>query len=85
MLLFNPALNSLVTDNHYIPSLHVDEVAGAAVRAYVQSVGAGATASMSGGQKVDGQPNVMGAFSSRGPNLLSEDVRARYLTLVQGN
>ena len=43
-------------------------------RAYIQSAGAGATASMSGGQKVDAQPNVMAAFSSRGPNLLSEDI-----------
>ncbi|MGD9705074.1 MAG: S8 family serine peptidase [Acidimicrobiia bacterium] len=74
MLLFNPTLNTLNTDNHYIPSLHVDEVAGAAARAYIQSAGAGATASMSGGQKVDAQANVMAAFSSRGPNLLSPDI-----------
>ncbi|HEY5875793.1 MAG TPA: S8 family peptidase, partial [Ilumatobacteraceae bacterium] len=74
MLLFNPGLNTLNTDNHYIPSLHVDEVAGAAARAYIQAAGAGATASMSGGQKVDAQPNVMAAFSSRGPNLQSEDI-----------
>ena len=37
MLLFNPGLNTINTDNHYIPSLHVDEVAGAATRAYIQS------------------------------------------------
>lgn len=74
MLLYNPSLNSLNTDNHVIPTLHVDELAGAAARAYIGSAGEAATASFSGGEKVDAQPDVMAAFSSRGPNLLSPDV-----------
>jgi subtilisin family serine protease len=74
MLLYNPTLNSLNTDNHYLPSLHVDATAGAAARAYIAAAGAAATASLSGGQKVDAQANVMASFSSRGPNLLSEDI-----------
>lgn len=74
LLLYNPTLNTLNTDNHYIPSLHVDDVAGAAARAYIESAGESATASLSGGEAVEAQPDVTAAFSSRGPNLLSPDL-----------
>ncbi len=74
MLLFNPSLNTLNTDNHYVPSLHVDQVAGAAIRAYIHAAGANATARLTGGRKVYVQGDVMAAFSSRGPNALAADV-----------
>jgi subtilisin family serine protease len=74
MILFNPSPNTLNTDNHYVPSIHVDEVAGAAIKAYIDSAGMGATAELSGGQKVNAQANVMATFSSRGPNGLSPDI-----------
>ncbi len=74
MILYNPSLNTLNTDNHYVPSIHINETDGAAVKAYIASAGSGATASLSGGQKVNGDPNVMAAFSSRGPNTFLPDI-----------
>ena len=74
MLLYNVVPQDLVTDNHYVPALHVGPDVGAAAKAYIAAAGDAATASLSGGQKVDGQGHVMATFSSRGPNLLSEDV-----------
>ena len=74
MVMFNPTPNTLNTDNHYVPSLHVDQVAGAAARAYIDAAGAGATAELLGAFKTNGDANKMADFSSRGPNLLTEDV-----------
>ncbi len=74
MILFNPALSTLNTDNHYVPSLHIDHVDGPAVKAYVDAAGSGATASLSGGAAVEAQGSVMAAFSSRGANRQSADI-----------
>ncbi len=74
MVMFNATPNTLNTDNHYVPSLHVDQVAGAAAKAYIDAAGAGATAELLGAFKTNADANVMATFSSRGPNLLSEDV-----------
>ena len=35
MVLTNTSPNSLNADIHYVPTVHVDEVAGAAIKAYV--------------------------------------------------
>ncbi len=66
--------DSLNTDNHYVPSLHVSSSDGAAIAAYLESAGPDATAELGGGQKVTGTDSVVAAFSSRGPNGLSEDI-----------
>jgi Subtilase family/Fibronectin type-III domain/PA domain/Peptidase inhibitor I9 len=70
MILYNTSdVQSLNTDNHYVPTLHVNFTSGSAIKAYIDSAGTGATASLSGGQKVFGGGNTMADFSSRGPNL----------------
>lgn len=70
MILYNTSdVQSLNTDNHYVPTLHVNFTSGSAIKSYIASAGNGATASLSGGQKVFGGGNTMADFSSRGPSL----------------
>ncbi len=81
MLLTNVGPNSLDADLHAVPTVHLDEVAGAAVKAYIASTPA-PTASIAAtvNSKVEA-PQVAG-FSSRGPalagdgNLLKPDIMA---------
>ncbi len=75
MILANTAPNSLNADLHAVPTVHVDEVAGAAIKAYIASAGSGATASLTPGVGATGAPApFVAAFSSRGPLLASTDV-----------
>ena len=70
MVLRNLSPSSLNADLHSIPSVHVDEVKGAAIKAYIDAMGASATATIH--QAVVNSsvaaPDVA-AFSSRGPSL----------------
>jgi subtilisin family serine protease len=90
MVLFNATLNTLNTDNHYVPSLHISHEDGPVVKAYVDTAGSGATALLSGGEKVDAQGSVMAAFSSRGANrqsadIIKPDVTAPGVNILAGN
>jgi len=69
VVLANTSPNSLNADFHSVPTVHVSDTAGAAIKAYVSSNPA-ATASLGAGAKVVGAeaPSVA-AFSSRGPSL----------------
>jgi hypothetical protein len=81
MILVNTSPNSLNADLHYVPTIHVDDVAGTAVKAYVTAAGAGATATIGAVSGAAPAPK-MAAFSSRGPllagsgDLLKPDVSA---------
>jgi hypothetical protein len=81
MILANTSANSLNADLHYVPTIHVDHVDGAAVKAYVTSAGASATAVIGAVSGAAPAPK-MAAFSSRGPllgasgDLLKPDVSA---------
>jgi subtilisin family serine protease len=81
MILVNTSPNSLNADLHYVPTIHVDDVAGADVKAYVTSAGASATATIGAVSGAADAPK-MAAFSSRGPllgaggDLLKPDVSA---------
>lgn len=81
MILVNTSPSSLNADLHYVPTIHVDHVDGAAVKAYVSSAGAGATATLGAVSGAAPAPK-MAAFSSRGPlrgaggDLLKPDVTA---------
>ena len=70
VVIYNVAANSINADLHSIPTVHVDNVTGAAIVSYVNMAGAGATATLS--QAIVTQtaqaPDVA-AFSSRGPSL----------------
>ncbi|MCJ7659109.1 MAG: S8 family serine peptidase [Anaerolineales bacterium] len=80
MVLANVSPSSINADLHYVPTVHVDEVAGAAIRAYAQT--AGATATLMGGVLETAEAPEVAAFSSRGPalagsgDLLKPDIMA---------
>jgi hypothetical protein len=81
MILVNTSANSLNADLHYVPTIHVDHVAGASVKSYVTSAGASATAVIGAVSGAAPAPK-MAEFSSRGPllgasgDLLKPDVSA---------
>src|SRR5215216_1791968 len=64
--------DSLMSDTHHVPTVHVRRSSGTAIKAYIASAGNGATASLTGGVKEFGGGNIMAAFSSRGPLLPSD-------------
>jgi subtilisin family serine protease len=80
MVLANVAPSSINADLHYVPTVHVDEIAGAAITAYAQT--AGATATLTGGVFEMVEAPEVAAFSSRGPalagagDLLKPDIMA---------
>jgi subtilisin family serine protease len=78
MVLVNVTPNSLNADIHAVPTIHVDDVAGAAIKTYV--AGANPTGSLSPGvQGVDPTAPAVADFSSRGPttgDILKPDITA---------
>ena len=69
MILYNVAPNTLNVDYHNVPSIHVDETAGVALKAYAAT--SGPTAALSAGQRVTVPAPEVAAFSSRGPSVSS--------------
>mgnify|MGYP005846672741 CR=1 FL=1 len=65
MVLYNPSINTLNADNHFLPAVHIDEVAGADLLNFLASH-TGEVATLAGGIKTTDQGDVMAAFSSRG-------------------
>jgi subtilisin family serine protease len=63
---------SLNADIHAVPTVHVDHIDGAAIRAYAQT--AGATATLTGGVLEVAEAPAVAAFSSRGPSQASADL-----------
>ncbi len=75
MILYNASdAQSEVTDNHFLPAVHINNTDGLAVKDYIATEGDAATAEIVGGVYTPVQGSVMAAFSSRGPNLLSGDI-----------
>ena len=75
MVLYNASdAQSQVTDNHFVPSVHINNTDGLAIKDYIDTAGAGATAQIFGGEKVSIPAPWMAAFSSRGPNVVAEDI-----------
>ncbi|HSV64292.1 MAG TPA: S8 family peptidase [Mycobacteriales bacterium] len=69
MILANTSPNSLNADFHAVPTVHVSDVNGAAIKAYVSGT-ASPTAALAAGVKVSGaQAPFVASFSSRGPAL----------------
>jgi hypothetical protein len=67
MVLYNPTLQSLSTDNHFVPSVHIDHIAGAAVLDFMDAYSTTVvTGAIDGGVIDYGPGDVMAAFSSRG-------------------
>jgi subtilisin family serine protease len=65
MLLYNPVLQGLATDNHFIPSVHLESGEGVALLDFM-GTHTGVTATFTQGEAKTVQGDVMAAFSSRG-------------------
>ncbi len=89
MVLFNPALQGLSTDNHYLPSIHIEYPDGDALLDFVDThSGVRATFTAGVATTVDG--DVMGAFSSRGGpgqklGISKPDITAPGVQILAGN
>ena len=75
MILFNSNDGqSEVTDTHWIPSVHINNTNGLVIKAYIDSEGASAVASINGGVSTPIDAPSMASFSSRGSNVVAEDI-----------
>ncbi len=75
MILYNPTdTQALVTDNHWVPSVHINLTSGLAIKDYIAGAGDAAVAQINGGSPVAQDAPWMADFSSRGPNGVAEDI-----------
>jgi subtilisin family serine protease len=87
MVLYNATLSSLNADYHVVPTVHVGQTEGAAIRAYLASAPS-PTASMSEVSTATPRAPEVAAFSSAGPaivgdgNLVKPDVTAPGVDIV---
>lgn len=93
MLLYNQTDDQeLVTDNHYLPAVHISYSDGLRVKQYIADNGNAAAASFTQGKRAPAQGSVMAAFSSRGPvgspgipDIIRPDVTAPGVNILAGN
>jgi subtilisin family serine protease len=84
---------TLPSDNHYTPAVHVSNADGLAIKAYIASAGAGATAELTQGVPVEREvAPFMAYFSSRGPvgspassDIIKPDVTAPGVQILAAN
>jgi subtilisin family serine protease len=75
MVLYNTNdTEDLVTDNHWVPSVHITNSDGMAVKSYIAAEGVSATARILAGEWTPQAAPSMAAFSSRGPDVIVPDI-----------
>lgn len=89
MLQYNPVLQGLATDNHFIPSVHLENDAGEALLDFMGSH-SGVMATFTPGEATTVQGDIMGSFSSRGgPNqplgISKPDITAPGVQILAGH
>jgi hypothetical protein len=84
MILYNPTLADIETDNHWLPTVHLAD--GTDFKAFM-AANTGVTGSFTAGTKRNGQGDVMAAFSSRGPAglVIKPDVTAPGVQILAGH
>jgi len=91
MILYNQSDSQFeVTDNHFVPSVHISNTDGLAIKAYIAAEGTNATAELTEGLFTPIKGSVMASFSSRGPNgpaldIIKPDVTAPGVNILAGN
>jgi len=91
MILYNASdAQTQNTDNHWVPSVHINNTDGLTIKAYIATEGAGATAQINGGAFTTIDASWMAAFSSRGPNggamdIIKPDITAPGVNILAAN
>ncbi|WP_308249912.1 S8 family serine peptidase [Sphaerisporangium fuscum] len=85
MILYNATPLDVMTDNHWIPTVHLDQPDSTTLLNFL-AANPGATAKFTQGTKTTWQGDVMTSFSSRGPggDFLKPDVTAPGLHILAG-
>lgn len=89
MILYNPALQGLSTDNHYLPSIHIEYPDGGTLINFMDTH-TGVTGTFTPGTATTVQGDVMAAFSSRGGTgqslgISKPDITAPGVQILAGN
>jgi hypothetical protein len=87
MILYNPTKMDVMTDNHWLPAIHIDQPASGQLLAFLSAHPTTTTANWATGVPTARPADVMTNFSSRGPvgDFLKPDVAAPGIQILAGH